>query len=162
MEHVTNHIFPPLAGIVNEYVNPQVLVIMSISFGYNDHWDTMEYSIVIDPKIAEQQVLQKALSLDPNVTQYIRFPPTNGDTQAKGLINQMNSARKAVAQEKKAPDTQKAGAPESPPKQPNQRFPARPLAALPNKRPQQRHLNRHPLALCRFNENRLFRHTDPP
>lgn len=53
MEHVTNHIFPPLAGIVNEYVNPQVLVIMSISFGYNDHWDTMEYSIVIDPKIAE-------------------------------------------------------------------------------------------------------------
>jgi hypothetical protein len=85
--------------------------------------------VSVDPKIAEQQVLQKALSLDPNVTQYIRFQPTNGDTQAKGLINQMNSARKAVAQEKKAPDTQKAGAPESPPKQPNQRFPARPLAS---------------------------------
>jgi hypothetical protein len=68
--------------------------------------------VSVDPKVAEQQVLQKALSLDPNVTQYIRFQPTNGDTQAKGLINQMNKARSAVAAEKKA--DQPATSPTSP------------------------------------------------
>ena len=68
--------------------------------------------VSVDPKVAEQQTLQKALSLDPNVTQYIRFQPTNGDTQAKGLINQMNKARSAVAAEKKA--DQPATSPTSP------------------------------------------------
>ena len=78
-------------------------------------------------------MLSKALSLDPNVAQYIRFQPTQGDTEAKGLINRLSQTRKDVAADKKPTPVSTDTA--AKPANPNQRFPkARPPAGSSSKK----------------------------
>lgn len=49
MEHLTSHIFPPLAHIVEEYVDPQSLLIITIQTEIGECYIKMSYSEVMDP-----------------------------------------------------------------------------------------------------------------